>query len=437
MIATTRPIQDIETAEPLLNTFRRLEIYPLTFTQTLEFIKSICSKLDMTTRIIEDLKKSSLLKELPRSPISAILLAKILNENPNDLPSNMTELYSKFMELVLGRWDIEKGLESQKEYQALENILMHLSEFILENELPCISNQEAMTICKNYLNKRNLQIDGDKLFEKLIKRFDILSYDKIRKTIGFKHRTFAEFFYAKSCIREKKLEMEDKAFSIYWINIYFFYIGLLRDCPTELSALIDFQPNSDQIKLMKISSISRYLLAAYTTPYSIIQTGITRIMIEAASFYIDIIKGRIESPLQDFPQMYLLWIFQLFIRHNYSYSFFKEAIEDSVLYIDDDSELSSEIKAYAIFFLNVAYIDMTSEESFDFLLNKHAKNLPLDIELGLKSEIKHFKQKSILLKKQLKNLDKKLSESRSLNSFAQKLFETPISAILDKNKLTS
>lgn len=97
-----------------------LELEPLTLNKTVQFLQELCFHLNLKNRIIEDLKRSTLFRELPRSPISAILLAQLLKENSEDIPANMTELYSKYIELSLGRWDINKGLQSQKEYQALE-----------------------------------------------------------------------------------------------------------------------------------------------------------------------------------------------------------------------------------------------------------------------------------------------------------------------------
>jgi hypothetical protein len=78
-------------------------------------------------------------------------LAKLINENSNDLPSNLTELYAKYTEYILGRWDIDKGLQSQKEYQALDNIMMKLSRFLVDNEMIFISIGDVKAIFNSYL----------------------------------------------------------------------------------------------------------------------------------------------------------------------------------------------------------------------------------------------------------------------------------------------
>jgi len=134
----------------------RYHLHPLSLNKTIEFLKVLCTELNIKSRIIEDLKKSPLFKNLPQSPIAAILLAKLINENSKELPSNMTELYDKYVELILGRWDIDKGLQSQKEYQALDNILPEIARYMLENELNIISISDAKQIFIEYLTHHPL-----------------------------------------------------------------------------------------------------------------------------------------------------------------------------------------------------------------------------------------------------------------------------------------
>ena len=130
-IITSRYLRGLEETCELDDALIRYELPPLGFAKTLEFLKRICAKLNISGRLIEDLRKSPLFRELPHSPIAAILLAKLLNENPKELPSNMTELYSQYSELMLGRWDVNKGLQTLKEYQVMEHVLMQISQKLL------------------------------------------------------------------------------------------------------------------------------------------------------------------------------------------------------------------------------------------------------------------------------------------------------------------
>ena len=100
-VITSRWCEGYERNSSLRNSAKRLELRGLSTNRLIEFIRRLCRDIDLKSRLIEDLKKSALFKELPRSPIAAILLAQLLNENAKELPSNLTELYSKYTELSL------------------------------------------------------------------------------------------------------------------------------------------------------------------------------------------------------------------------------------------------------------------------------------------------------------------------------------------------
>ncbi len=102
VVITSRNLRALDETSELQNQIERYEIRPLSMNKTIEFITAICKQINLTDRLIEDLKKSTLLHELPRTPLATILLAKIINENSKDLPSNIPELYSKCVELMLG-----------------------------------------------------------------------------------------------------------------------------------------------------------------------------------------------------------------------------------------------------------------------------------------------------------------------------------------------
>ena len=145
---------------------RLLEIQDLSLTRILEFVRNLCAYSNLPNRIIEDLKRSPLFKELPKSPIAAILLARLLRDNQKDIPSNMTELYAQYLEIILGRWDIEKGLQTQREYEALDTILTDIAVYFIENELGYLSIDEALGYFDKYLTPRHLNIESKVLFQK-------------------------------------------------------------------------------------------------------------------------------------------------------------------------------------------------------------------------------------------------------------------------------
>lgn len=431
-IITSRYLRGLEESHDFGPGIARYELPALSMNRTIEFLTTVCQQLNLASRLIEDLKRSQLFKELPKSPISAILLAKLLKENHKDLPSNMTELYSQYLELMLGRWDMEKGLQSQKEYQALDTIMMRLAITLLDYEMTSITVPDAKEIVSSYLRDRNLNIDPEILFEKMVKRCEVLVLDPASNTLGFKHRTFAEFFYAKDLVKKGNLSLEERAFHLYWMNTIFFYLGILKDCPGVLNELIELSPTREAERWFKVINMANYMLAAYASPYRVITDGITKTAIETANLFKDIVCSRIDSPFEGFSHMSLLFLMQLLVRDSYSYEFFKNAIEEAALKIDG-GQFEEDTKAYALFFLNVAYIDLGGEETFDFLLKSHSTNLPIDLALAIHHESSRVKERTTLMRKQDRRVKHLLKGNAVLKANITKMYEQPI-RLLPKKK---
>lgn len=61
----------------------------------------------------------------------------------------------------------------------------------------------------------------DELFRKMISRCEIIMVDMKNNTIAFKHKSFAEFFYARSLLKDGDLRIDEKIFEMYWMNTIF------------------------------------------------------------------------------------------------------------------------------------------------------------------------------------------------------------------------
>ncbi|MCL4266262.1 MAG: hypothetical protein KJ069_23855 [Anaerolineae bacterium] len=437
VILATRYLPGLQEANSLRREIACYEIRPLTLSKTITFIQTLCTKLDIKNRIIEDLKRSPLFKDLPRSPIAAILLAKLLNEGSEELPSNMTELYSKYSELMLGRWDMKKGLQSEKEYEALNNITMQLAEHMILNEMDNISLVEAKAIVDTYLSRRNLNLNNVEIFDRLINRTEIVIANNQMQILSFKHRTFTEFFYAKSVLHSRDFQIDNRAFQLYWLNTFFFYLGLRRDCPDIVDAITRMFPTSQAERWLKMINMGNYLLAAYASPYDTIREGIKKVMLDAAQLYLDTIAMREESPFGHLPQMGILWLVQMLIRGGYSYTFFQDALESAAVAIaTDDFDKDSydpEIKPYALFLLNVAYIELDENQTFDLLFELYPDPLPLDLSLTLRRETKNLSERTRLMRKQDKRVKKLLKGNQNLANIVEKMYETPVRQIKQRN----
>ncbi|MCK5606125.1 hypothetical protein KAR91_29775, partial [Candidatus Pacearchaeota archaeon] len=429
ILLTTRGLKEFTENIGKNGIITNYEIRGLTLTKIISFLEKLCKELNIQTRIIEDIKKSDLLNELPRSPIAAILLARLFENNSKDLPANLPELYSMYIELVLGKWDIEKGLESLNEYEIVQSILFQISYYFIDNQCNYITYSEYQEIIENYIESRNIDIDYHRIDLIIIKRTGVLIKDKKKRIINFAHRSFIEFMYAKGKTINNELKVTDLVFNITWSNIYYFYIGIKKDCEAFIQKIVDIIPQNESEKWLRIINLSNFFLAARSTPYRFFQKNLYKIFIEAAELYIINILKEKKSIFSKVPQLLALWWVQLLIKENYGYDFFKKALIDSTLIIDD-SEKPIDIKIYSLFFLGTVGLRLDIYEPLQFLLTKYKEQLPSDITIGIKSETQNVTDKSLLSSK--KWLDRKVS--RMHKHLFKELTETPIDK--QKNVLT-
>lgn len=426
VVFTTRHFPLSEISEHLQTNILCYSLSPISMDNIITFFYKFCITADVSIRIIEDIKKSLLLKDIPKSPIAILLLAKILSEyNSADLPSTLTELYSKYMELMLGRWDIGISLQNEKEYLIINKLVVELAHTISSNNSYFLSLNECKLILEKYLSERNplISIDVNRLIDKILSDSDIFYVDG-NNNISFKHRSFLEFFVAKYYKETNSLQINNNIYLMLWSNIYYFYIGLSSDCPQILNDISLLSPRNEEERWGQLMFTGSYLLAAFMTPYEFVLKIIPNIFISAAKLYSDIITNNIDSYFNKVPKFLLLYFFQALMRMNYSYTFFTKSIEHTCLIISDAKE-TDEIKIRSLFMLGVVAYDLKNTDVFDFLIQKYNKILPLDIRLAIANITAENHSTTRALKSNLKIL-KSVSKTHTYKEAMKQLYSKPI-----------
>lgn len=425
-IIASRPIDDPISEELLDKNVSRYELQPLSFQKIVSFVERLCSKSVVTNRLRADLERSDLFKSLPRTPISAILLARVLSSNINELPSSLPELYSKYIDLALGRWDIPKGLVSEKEYETTEIISRLLSQTMMDNDLGEMSIGDVKGIISDYLSRRETGLTAADVFNSLVDRKEIYSVDHANNKMFFRHRSFMEYLYADQLFVNRGMGADIVyPFDQYWVAVNYFYFGKLKDCPAQLDKVFRVVPSSDADLLIKFVQAGQYLLAAYQSPYKDITRCVELVILEAAELYCRICENPKDSPLGVFPELQLLAVFSGLVRHSFEYDFFKKSlleVETSVLLSVD----SCKVKSVAAFFLASIRAGLGCKDAFNELATEHGQGLPWSLKLG----ISHASADVGLANDAIRRLEKRVSKARKgnsgLNDYLRKIYNTPM-----------
>lgn len=419
---------------------RHLEVRPLSLNKMTTFIKTICEKAKLKNRIVRDIGKSDLFKQLPQNPIAALLLTRLMlqSKSRDELPQTLTDLYSKSLELMLGRWDLEKRLGSQQEHDVARRICGQLAKFMIENRLLSIGVNDIRSRLREYLRERNLSIDDESLLDRLFSRSGVLVLDPSNATATFKHKSFAEYFCAEEWLRVNSSFVDSRALDVNWTTVYFFAIGLRSDCEEVLKEVLSLAPNNENERLGKIFAAPSYLLAGHMTPYRIVEENLPKLLLQAAKLYVDISSHRVESQLIRLPSIQLLYIFQFLIREKYGYRFFRKAIDDAAIAIGDAVEEDA-VKAHALFFLGVIGIDLEYPDALRFLAETFdADQLPIGLSIAVRSEAERAQPRGMppVIRAFNKRVHKMLKTNRSLRDSLEELFKRPI-GLLEEPKIAA
>lgn len=411
VVFASRPFDDPLAKKDLERSVSRYILQPLSMQRLIHFVEKVCNRASVSSRLKADLQKSDLFRSLPKTPISAILLGRVLQAEEKELPSTLPELYSKYIDLTLGRWDINKGKISEKEYETTVILVRLIAKFMFENDIHEISLGDIKAIVSEYLQKRETGQKPDQLFENIIGCSEVFSVDEVRNTLFFKHRTFLEFMYSENLyIDFGKAAKIEHPFDGYWGAVNYFYLGKLKDCPDQLRKIFDLAPESEPELIGKIFQAGSYLLAGYQSPYEQISGCVRRTILDAADLYCRVCEAPASSPLGKLSEVQLLAALTSLMRHTFEYDFFERALldveSDVLLSVDSDKR-----KAVAGFFIAAIRGGLGKTTAFDALINDHLPNIPFTLRLC----ISHASGDVDAASDSIKRLEKKIARVRNGN----------------------
>lgn len=256
--------------------FQKFELLPFGTGQALQLIDKVQNNPLAVGNIRDGLDKMRY--QIPMVPLSLILLIEIVEEH-KEVPASITELYERYTETVLGRYDKDKGIEVLFEYLIKKRFLAELaySEFSSKGNIE-ITRQDFDAFCQHYATEYGL----DKqlaLFICEIERAGVLEVGE--ETVLFRHRSFLDYFTAFH-IYEKRDEFEqlnnfivDIYFNDEWGEAAFFYVGLKREVNERLlNSILKYDRNSLWVNLQKIM-VGRLLQAGWHSTAKIKYNGIS------------------------------------------------------------------------------------------------------------------------------------------------------------------
>jgi hypothetical protein len=233
LIITSRKINFVNSTP---TGYRKYELLPFEASQALKLFEKLHGNDELLRTLRDALNKIRF--QIPMVPLSLLLLLQLVEEN-NEIPASLTELYDRYMDLVLGRHDKRKGIEVLFEYTIKKRFLADLaySEFLNKARLE-IPVTDYLSFVDLYATEYTLGRDYIGHFVEEVERAGVLHVSE--KNVMFGHRSFLDYF-AAFYMFYKRDELEglddlvvERYFNDFWCDTVFFYIGHKKEINAKL-----------------------------------------------------------------------------------------------------------------------------------------------------------------------------------------------------------
>lgn len=237
---------------------------------------------------VEVLRRLQDVHGMKLSPLLVTVFASTPNFQTSDIPPNLTSIFRKFANLMLGQWDLQKGLSQQYEYDLKHRVLANIA------------------LSWHLAKKTYATVDGFKgqvreLLEKIghAERLETLTDEILRSgllvvdgtAVAFRHLLLQEYFAGAAI--ESYTDVESAVADEWWRNVIVFSFGARPDRGDELLLLaksVDSKPDPQQYRALITLGLA--LQACY-------MTGLT-LRLELFSKIIGMLATLFSTSLRDF-----------------------------------------------------------------------------------------------------------------------------------------
>ncbi|GAB3715860.1 hypothetical protein GCM10027592_56660 [Spirosoma flavus] len=270
IVLTSRTSDYLKNNPQIENNFESYELLPLTVNDILNLGSKILGEDSKLSGFVKLVKHSELIKSFPKTPLTAILLAILFKEDRLDvkeLPKNITELYKKFTDVFLNRWDKNKGISEQYLVKEKEFVLQKIAEHLHKKGYTSISEIELTSFLEALFDKIPMTSFNkpEQFLESIKQRTSLLIKEEFDSTYKFFHLTIQEYLSITLFDHNDEDLLVENFYDNWWINPNIFYAGTKSHSSNVLDriAKLEIYPSDIGSKASYIIHSSKVLQAAH------------------------------------------------------------------------------------------------------------------------------------------------------------------------------
>ncbi|MGH7889848.1 MAG: NACHT domain-containing protein [Thermodesulfobacteriota bacterium] len=221
VIITSRDYAFVKTLEELKN-FETYRLSPINYKQAEQIVNRLQKGMSLPTETSKEiLRRLQEVHGMELNPLLVTVFAATSDYSRRDVPANITELFKKFTEMMLGRWDATKGLAQQYHAPLKDFILSRVAFEMHKRRRTNIDVGEFKSMVEKELISRGHKADIIQLLDEILNRSGL--FRTLGDTVEFRHLLLQEFFAGRGIPSRDLLEMlvSDE----WWRRAIVFYFG--------------------------------------------------------------------------------------------------------------------------------------------------------------------------------------------------------------------
>lgn len=235
VILTSRPTPYIRSSSRV-GTFSPYRITNFSLMQARKIIKALAKQKSLSSEdSSEILRRLQEVHGVSLSPLIVTIFVASSDISKQDIPPNITELFKKYTELMLGRWDEGKQLHQQIQAPVKDLVLQQVAMRMHSHRVTSLPIEEFKRLVYSELGTRGFLEETAVLYEEIIERSELFRVDSDR--IEFRHLLFQEFFAGRAIPNAEfiyQVVHED-----WWKRAIVFYFGEHPNDIVSLEKMVD------------------------------------------------------------------------------------------------------------------------------------------------------------------------------------------------------
>lgn len=262
VIVTSREMSFLRTS-PVTERFKDFRITPFSMKQASGLIDKLHHG-DANQSVAKELvRKLEQIHGMDLSPLLVAVFAATSDYASRDVPANISELFRKYADLMLGAWDASKGLAQQYEFPVKEFLLRTVAYHMHSRHTTSLSMAEFRELTRAELMTRGLGEIEEDLVKEILDRSGLMRVNEER--VEFRHLLLQEYFAGRGI--PNSADVSSLGRDEWWRRALVFHFGESPDDAGAFKALLEATSRATPQELMNLAvAMGLSLQACYLIP---------------------------------------------------------------------------------------------------------------------------------------------------------------------------